>query len=130
MLPTIEAMSVAGVIAVVLIGVVVLFQILLALGAPWGAAAWGGRTAGVLPGGLRIASAVSALLLGAIAWVVLSKSVAEGDGPSWLTPALWVIVGYFALGAVMNAISRSRIERIWAPVSLAIAVLVGFVAAA
>ena len=130
MLPTIAAMSVAGVIAVVLIGVVVSFQILLALGAPWGAGAWGGRTAGVLPGGLRIASAVSALLLGAIAWVVLSKSVAEGDDPSWLTPALWVIVGYFALGAVMNAISRSRIERIWAPVSLAIAVLVGFVAAA
>ncbi len=30
-------------------------------------------------GGLRIASAVSALLLGAIAWVVLSESVAEAS---------------------------------------------------
>ncbi|MCA1734876.1 MAG: hypothetical protein LC739_01815 [Actinobacteria bacterium] len=69
--------------AAALIAVVALFQIMLALGVPWGAAAWGGRNAGVLPTKLRIASAASALLLGGIAWLVLARS-ASANPPTWL----------------------------------------------
>ncbi|MGI8514836.1 MAG: hypothetical protein ACR2NT_06785 [Acidimicrobiia bacterium] len=98
--------------AAALIAVVALFQIMLALGVPWGAAAWGGRNAGVLPTKLRIASAASALLLGGIAWLVLARS-ASANPPTWLNAAAWIIAGYFALGTIVNAISRSKVERIW-----------------
>ncbi|MCI0679398.1 MAG: hypothetical protein L0Z63_10210 [Actinobacteria bacterium] len=54
---------IAGFIAVVLLGVVTLFQLALAAGAPWGVAAWGGRHPGVLPTRLRIASVVVALVV-------------------------------------------------------------------
>jgi hypothetical protein len=35
---------------------------------------------------------------------------------------MWVVTAYFALGAVVNLISRSPVERMWAPVSLATAI--------
>lgn len=62
-----------------------------------------------------------------MAWLVIQKQ--EGNGPSWLDPVLWVIAGYFLLGAVVNLISHSRVERIWSPVALATAVMVALVAA-
>jgi hypothetical protein len=122
-------MSLAAIFAVVLIGIVIVFQILLALGVPWGAAAWGGKHAGVLPLGLRLASAVSAVLLGVMAWLVMQKGARREDDPSWLDPVLWVIASYFLLGAIVNLISRSKVERIWAPVALGTAIAVALVAA-
>ena len=41
------------------------FQVGLALGAPWGRAAWGGSREGLLPRNLRIAGGFAALVLGA-----------------------------------------------------------------
>lgn len=117
-------MAIAATVAVALIGVVVLFQILLVLGMPWGAAAWGGRHRGVLPSRLRIASTMSAVILGAIGWLVLAKGARGESAPSWYDVALWFVVAYFGLGTIANLISRSRVERIWAPVSLTIALLV------
>jgi hypothetical protein len=35
---------------------------------------------------------------------------------------MWVLFGFFVLGTLTNAASRSRIERIWAPVNLILAV--------
>ena len=52
-------MRVAAVAAAVLMGMVGLFQLALAAGAPWGEAAWGGRHEGTLPTGLRVASGVA-----------------------------------------------------------------------
>src|SRR4028118_1763804 len=55
-------------------GVVALFQLLLALGAPWGRAALGGYNEGTLPPELRVVSLVSmALFLGA-GFVVLGRA--------------------------------------------------------
>lgn len=121
---TIPKVSPAAVVAVILIAVVVLFQTLLALGMPWGAAAWGGRHRGVLPSRLRIASVMSAVILGAIGWLVLAKGGRGESAPSWYDVALCVVVAYFGVGTIVNLISRSKVERIWAPVSLAIALLV------
>ncbi|MEX1280438.1 MAG: hypothetical protein AB1Z57_07005 [Acidimicrobiia bacterium] len=116
-------MEVAAVVALVLVVVLVGFQLALALGVPWGAAAWGGAHAGVLPTGLRVASGVAGVVVyPAIGWLL---AVAGGlVDPGWEAPvwALWVLVGFFGLGAVVNAISRSRPERIWAPVSLLLAI--------
>ena len=45
---------------------------------------------------------------------------------SWLpgsrTVVMWVLVVFFALGALANFTSRSRIERLWGPVAATIAV--------
>jgi hypothetical protein len=67
----------------------------------------------VLPRAKRIGSAVSILLYAAFAWVFLMKA---GLVPLALPElvvdvAAWVIVGYFALGIPLNAISRSKPER-------------------
>jgi hypothetical protein len=117
----------------VLIGAVIVFQVALVLGAPWGSAAWGGRQAGTLPTRLRVASAVAVLVLGLLAWIVLAAAGLVATSPlpeSWLKPATWAATAYFALGALVNLISRSRIERIWAPVALATAICCGIVALA
>lgn len=112
---------------------VILFQVGLAMGAPWGQAAWGGQHAGRLPTRLRFASVAAALILASLAWIVLAAGRVMSTSPlpeSWLGPAAWLGTAYFGLGAVVNVISRSRVERVWAPVSLLTAVCFGLVAAA
>ena len=42
--------------------------------------------------------------------------------------AMWVLTAFFLLGTLMNAVSRSRRERIWAPVSLVIALCCAVIA--
>lgn len=126
-------METAALIAAGLIGVVILFQLGLVLGAPWGQASWGGQHSGRLPTRLRLASVVAALILAVLAWIVLSAGGIVSNSPlpeSWLAPASWVGTAYFGLGTVVNALSRSRVERAWAPVSLLTAVCFGLVAAA
>jgi hypothetical protein len=125
-------MQVAGILGVGLIGVVILFQVGLVLGAPWGAAAWGGQHTGTLPVRLRIASVVAIVILGFLAWLVAAAAGIVAVAPlpaTWLIPAIWVAAAYFALGAVVNLISRSPIERVWAPVALATAICCVIVAA-
>ncbi|WP_260982325.1 hypothetical protein [Arthrobacter sp. U41] len=89
------------------------FQSALIAGAPMGRMAWGGAHT-VLPKKLRIASAVSIALYALFAYTALAKAE--------LAPALingtvtsvssWVLTAYFALGIVMNSISRSKPERL------------------
>jgi hypothetical protein len=124
-------MRVAGIVAVVLLAVVDLFQVALALSAPFGKAAWGGRHEGALPTRLRISSGVAAVLVYPliILFVVAASglivtNLAEGKR----TAGMWVLTALFALGALANFGSRSKIERIWGPVSLGVAVCCGLIA--
>ncbi len=102
------------------------FQVALALGAPWGPAAWGGAHEGRLPSRLRIASGVAALVWIAGAFVVLGRagydvSPLPFSATRWGT---WVLSGLLAVGAVMNLASRSRWERLlWSPIAALLAVL-------
>lgn len=121
----------AGIVAVVLLGIITLFQLALALGAPWGAAAWGGGHPGRLPGRLRLASAVVALVVYpfiGLSIIITSSPVQirpiPGTGVVWM----WVLAGLFTVGAIANFASPSRIERIWGPVSLAIAICCAVIA--
>lgn len=123
-------MTLAGLLAALALGVLALFQLGLAAGMPWGAAAWGGEHPGVLPARLRVASAVAGLVLyPIIGAVVLSAAGIIGD---WLpfdpTVAMWVLAAFFALGIVMNAVSRSPIERVWSPVSALLAICCAVIA--
>jgi hypothetical protein len=125
-------MEVAAVIAVVLLAVAVLFQLALALGAPFGRAAFGGQNPGTLPVRLRIVSGLAGVVFYplTIMLVLAASSLVEdlwipGDGRI----VMWVLVAFFSLGALMNVVSRSKLERLWAPWSAGIAVCCGIVAA-
>ena len=111
----------AVVISVSLAVGVAAFQAALALGAPLGAFAWSGRVPGRLPAALRVASASSVPVYGAVVLIALG---AAGIGPiappRWL---LWVVAGLFGFGTLLNAVSRSRRERVvMTPVAAALAV--------
>ena len=124
-------MEIAATVAVGLLVVVAVFQLALALGAPFGKAAWGGVHDGVLPARLRAASAfVGLVVYPAVIAVVLSASgVIDADlVPGRGAVTMWVLTAIFLLGAMANAVSRSRVERWWALVSLTIALCCGAVA--
>ena len=117
-------MNVAATLAVVLLAVVSVFQVLLALGAPLGHAAWGGRYTGTLPGPLRIVSGVVGLVVYPLIglFVLSSASLIRADWmPATGKGGMWVLAGFFTLGGLANFVSRSKVERYWGPVSLAIA---------
>lgn len=108
----------AAVLVVVVCGVAV-FQLCLACGAPWGAYAFGGAHPGKLPLRYRVTSAFSLIIYGFQGAVFASMADLI---PTWLPEALvtwilWMFVAFFALGTVMNGISRSKRERyLWTPI--------------
>jgi hypothetical protein len=105
---------------VILTGAVVIFQLSLAAGAPWGEFAMGGAYPGQLPPSVRIAAVVQALLLSLMAGVVLSRAgVALSSWSRHARWLIWVVVGIAALASVLNIITPSGGERaIWAPVAV------------
>jgi hypothetical protein len=114
----------AAVLGCVLLGALAVFQALLVAGQPLGRFAWGGQHE-VLPTGLRVGSAVSIALYAAFAVLMLSAADALDVLPTgFVEVAIWVLTGYFTLGIAMNAISRSRPERlVMTPVVLVLAVV-------
>jgi thiol:disulfide interchange protein len=94
----------AVVVSVVLAGLAV-FQLALVAGAPLGRFAWGGQSE-VLPTALRIGSVLSVVSYAVIAWLVWR---AVGQPDDWW---IWGITAFFGVGVLMNAVSRSRPERL------------------
>ncbi len=110
----------ADLVLAVLLVLQACFQAALALGAPWGAAAWGGGTDGALPGGLRAASAVAAVL-----WLLLALVVARRLlGPVGRRRVLLGLAVYVSVGVLLNLVSPSVLERaLWTPFTLVVAAL-------
>jgi hypothetical protein len=107
------------------------FQLLLAAGAPWGEAAWGGVNTGQQPTRLRVGSAISILVYGVAAAVVLARA---GFRILLVFRAVarvgsWVLVVLLTLGALANFASSSPWERfLLGPVTLVLAGLCVIVA--
>ena len=99
-----------------------LFQLALVLGAPLGEYAFGGQNVGKLPLVYRIGSAVSLLIMLALAGHYLAQlgvftPILPEPQNSWVN---WVLVGFAALAALMNNITRSQKEkRLWGGTTLA-----------
>ena len=106
-------------VALTLLAGVGAFQLALAAGAPWGAAAWGGQAPGVLPTSLRVASAGSLLVYTGLAAVVATDRLGSTTRRRLLTGASLLMV----LGAVANLATPSPVERVWAPVAATLAVM-------
>jgi len=100
--------------------IVVGFQVALAAGLPWGTLTWGGKYPGRLPPAIRGVAAASAVLMVVFAVVVISRAELAFSGLlSVANVGIWIVVACSAVGAVANAVTKSRCERIlWLPVTL------------
>lgn len=103
---------------ITLVTVVIVFQLALTLGMPWGHLTMGGKFEGKLPARMRVVSALSAFIL-----VLFGLIVATAGGlllPEWYelaAKAIWVVVAYCVMGVLANAVTPSKWERIiWLPV--------------
>jgi hypothetical protein len=117
--------SAAAWIAAALLSLVAMFQVALALGAPYGEATMGGRADtvdGVLTNRYRVLASVSALVLVGLAAVVLI------DDPAW---PRWIVAAFLVINSIANFTAPHRLER-WAlgPVAAAAALATALAAGA
>jgi hypothetical protein len=108
----------ALVFAVAASGVVV-FQVALALGAPWGSYAMGGTFPDRFPPVMRVAAVGQGLVIAVLALIALSAAgLAPGSVVQELPLLVWLPVAFSAVSLGLNAASRSAGERrIWVPVA-------------
>lgn len=112
--------NICAAIILVLLGSLAIFQLLLALGKPYGQYAWGGAHK-VLPMRLRIGSLISIAL-----YVIFGLIVA--GAVDWLNifsnPYYMVFLAmYSTAGIFLNGISRGKKERVvMVPVSIMLAI--------
>ncbi|HEV7168734.1 MAG TPA: hypothetical protein VGN49_12300 [Micrococcaceae bacterium] len=99
-------------VCAILVGLT-LFQGALIGGAPLGRMAWGGQHR-VLPAKLRIGSAASIATYALFAYAALAKAgmVPPLVSETFTSISMWVLTAYFTLGIILNAISRSKPERL------------------
>ena len=113
-----------------LIAFVVLFQLALALGAPWGEMALGGKYPGRLPPRMRIAALIQVVVLTLIALIVLTRAgVVLNEYSAISKSAIWGVVVFSLVGAILNTITPSKKERmLWAPVAIVLLICATYVA--
>ncbi|MDR3472760.1 MAG: hypothetical protein P4M09_13925 [Devosia sp.] len=105
------------------------FHTALALGAPWGAFAWGGENEGQLPPRLRRGSGLLAPVIVAMGVVLLLRGgwVLPDEAPQMLLP-VWAVLLFLIIQLFGALRSNSRREqRVMTPVYLAAAALTAFV---
>jgi hypothetical protein len=104
--------DIAAILFCIVISALTVFQAALVAGAPLGHFAWGGADR-VLPAGKRVGSAVSIVLYAVFAAIVLDRAgLTRLPLEAIRQWAIWALVASFALGIAVNAISRSRPERL------------------
>jgi len=112
-------------IATILFIVLIILQLLLAAGVLPITIAWGGRQP-VLTPGLRIASLVSAIILGLFAYVIRRRAGLMGpeDISMLIKIFAWIITAYMAFNTFTNLASQSTAEKIiFTPITLILTVV-------
>ncbi len=106
--------QIAAYVAALIFALLALFQLALALGAPLGDMAWGGRQPKRLPGKFRLASLIAAPLLLFFTAIVLEEGgvIVTGLSDGLRAVVIWVIVTFLALNTLGNLMSTSRKEMI------------------
>lgn len=110
---------VSALVFTALTAIVILFQACLAVGVPWGEASMGGKYPGKYPPKMRVIAIFNMILLGFMAALVLSR--ADLLFPQLKTTSnigIWFVIAVLFLGTILNTITPSKIERIWAPIAL------------
>jgi hypothetical protein len=115
----------ASAIAATIMGALALFELGLAAGLPWGAAAWGGGQS-VLSPGMRVASVGAAIIQTTGLLAVLRRGefrVWSLLPDRWIGTAVWFLAAYSAVMILANASSSSALERaVMTPASVVLAV--------
>lgn len=99
--------------------IAMLFQLAMALGAPWGEFAMGGKYPGKFPPKIRFAAVIQLLVLAFFGIIGMIRSgLILSSFFDFSSKAIWFVVGFFVLGTLMNSITPSKKERnIWAPIT-------------
>lgn len=110
----------AAILFTVLITVTVLFQFALALGAPLGHLAMGGRYPGKFPAKMRFSALFQAVVLCLLSLIVLARSqLILADYYAMSEYAIWVVCAITVMSSLGNLLTPSKWERIiWAPVAI------------
>lgn len=118
-----------AIVFIILNTIVIAFQFGLALGMPWGAASMGGKYPGKYQTKMRFLAVFYALTLISTNIFVLSKSqVISIISYPFSKILIWVVVAFYFLSTILNILTPSKIEKIWAPVSIILFILSLFIA--
>ena len=123
---------IAAIIAVVIFVVISVLQLLLALGLPLGKLAYGGKYE-KLPTNMRIMSlvAIGIFALGSISVLERAGIITIFNNLIFTLVIVWIIAIYLAFNTLLNAISKSKQEKlIMTPLSLILAICCFIVAIA
>lgn len=120
-----DNIKIAAFLIVLISALMIIFQITLALGAPFGNFAWGGKYK-KLPRNLRVGSFVSSILFLIVAVFSLEKAkIINFIGSELIVSiTIWIYVLVFGLSTLANLLSKSKLEkRIMTPVAFSLVVL-------
>lgn len=103
----------ALIVIVIFIGLSV-FQLLLALGKPYGKMSYGGTQEDVLPRKFRIMSALAIIIFLIASTFVLVKIeiIKDFPFPEIVDLGIWFFALFLALNSITNATSKSKSERL------------------
>jgi uncharacterized protein (DUF486 family) len=121
---TTQIVEIAGGIATVLFGVVMVLQLFIAVGIIPITMAWGGRQERLtVP--LRIASLAAVGILGFFAYVIRYRAGLMGTPiPAWIRIMAWIVTAYLALNSLGNIASKSKGERLlFGPITIILTVV-------
>ena len=110
-----ETFEITALFYIFITSIVIVFQLALAFGAPWGEFTQGGRFKGTLPVSGRILAALSIPVL-----IFMGCSIASAAGLifEWYRWTAYVTIGIQGLTAIFNFITPSLKERhLWGPVT-------------
>ena len=111
--------SASAIVFSLLTGIVIIFQGCLAAGMKWGEASMGGKYPGKYPPKMRVVAIINMIILTFVAAIVVSHAeLILPQLKSISNTGIWFVVAFFCVGTVLNTITPSKIERIWAPVAL------------
>ena len=110
--------SLVAIVFTIITGIVMILQGCLAIGLPWGQASMGGKYPGKYPPKMKAVAIINMIILGLFAAIVLSKAdLIFPQLKSISEIGIWLVVVFMLVGTVLNTITPSKIERIWAPVA-------------
>ena len=115
---------IAAIIAVVIFVIISVFQLLLALGLPLGKLAYGGKYE-KLPTNMRIMSlvAIGIFALGSISVLERTGIITIFNNSIFTLVVVWIMAIYLAFNTLLNAISKSKQEKlIMTPLSLILSI--------
>ena len=110
-----ETFEITALFYIFITSIVIVFQLALAFGAPWGEFTQGGRFKGTLPLSGRILAVLSVPIL-----IFMCCSIASAAGLifEWYRWTAYVTVSIQGLTAIFNLITPSSKERlVWGPVT-------------